>query len=139
MDDIKLVKSSFTRCMGKDLIGRFYDIFLKSSPAIAPMFAKTDFSEQKKLLNHGIQLVIMYGEGDKFAEYGLGRIRDTHQKSKMDIPPNLYPFWKESFLQALAEADDEFEDSTREAWGRVLQKTLDFIIAGYEADVVATA
>ena len=48
MSDVEDVKQSFARCMiHGDMVGRFYDIFLESSPGIKPLFAKTDFDSQK--------------------------------------------------------------------------------------------
>ncbi len=130
---IPIVKESYTRCIPKDVIGRFYDIFLKSNQSIAPMFAKTDFTVQKDLLRHGIHLAIMFANGEYLGKSGIERIRKSHSKAGMNVNPNLYRYWKASFLQAISETDSEFSEQIRKAWDSVLQQTIDYIIEGYDA------
>jgi hemoglobin-like flavoprotein len=130
-DAVEIVKSSFTRCMGKDLIGHFYDIFLKSNPQIAPRFARTDFQAQKDLLKHGIHLAIMFAQENPLGKKGLARIRKSHRKANLDIPPVLYPCWKSSFLRAVSDLDPEFSEESRKAWDVVLQNAIDYISSGY--------
>jgi hemoglobin-like flavoprotein len=130
-DAVAIVKGSFTRCMGRDLIGHFYDIFLKSNPEIAPRFARTDFQAQRDLLKHGIHLAIMFTEGNPLGKKGLARIRKSHSKANLDIPPGLYRYWKSSFLRAVADLDPEFSEESRMAWDVVLQNAIDYIISGY--------
>lgn len=129
---VKNVMESFSRCAGKDLVGRFYEIFLKSDPRIPAKFSHTDFQKQKDLLNHGVYLAIMHADGNKMGTQGLTRIRDSHSKVKLNIQPALYAFWKNSFLKALAEIDPQFTDGVRAEWDAVLQKAIDFVASGYE-------
>jgi hemoglobin-like flavoprotein len=131
-DAVAIVKHSFTRCMGKDIIGHFYDIFLRSNPQIAPKFARTDFQAQKDLLRHGIHLALMFAQDDPIGRKGLARIRQSHSKANLDVSPSLYPYWKASFLQAVADLDPEFSEEARKAWDAVLQKAIDYIISGYD-------
>jgi len=131
---ITIVKESYNRSIGNDVIGRFYDIFLKSHPDIAPLFSKTDFDAQKTLLKHGVLLAIMFVEGISAGDPGIKRIRESHGKTGMNIPPELYPCWKTSFIQATSESDPEYSEQIRNAWDSVLQETIDYITEGYEAD-----
>lgn len=131
-DETTIVRDSFSRSIAKDIIGHFYDIFLKSHPDIAPHFVNTDFTAQKHLLQHGINLAIMYAEGKSFGTSGIKRIRKSHSKSGMDIEPRLYPYWKASFLKAISETDPKYDKQIHNAWDSVLQKTIDYIIEGYE-------
>ena len=130
---VQLAKDSYTRSAGKDVIGRFYEIFLKSHPHIAPLFAETDFVAQKETLNHGMHLAIMFAEGQALGKTGLERIRQSHCRNRLNISPMLYPYWKKSFLQAISETDPQFNEETRKAWDSVLQQTIDFISGGYDA------
>ena len=127
------VKQSFARCMIKgDIVGRFYEIFLNSHADIKPRFAQTDFDTQKHLLRQSINLAMMFASDNQVGKNGISRIRQSHTKSGLNIPPALYPYWKKSFIQAASEFDPEFSDELRKQWDMVLQKTIDFIIQGYE-------
>ena len=127
------VKLSFARCIIKgDVVGRFYEIFLDSHPDIKPRFAKTDFDSQKQLLRQSVNLAIMFANDHPVAINGINRIRQSHSQSGMNIPPDLYHYWKKSFIQAATEFDPEFSDKLNRQWDSVLQKTIDFIIEGYE-------
>lgn len=132
MSDVEDVKQSFVRCMIQgDIVGRFYDIFLDSHPDIKPRFANTDFDSQKQLLRQGVNLAIMFADGHDVGKKGINRIRNSHSKSGLNIPPDLYPYWKKSFIQAASEFDLEFSDELKSQWDSILQKTIDYVIDGY--------
>ena len=133
MNDFEEVKQSFARCMIKgDVIGRFYDIFLDSYPAIKPRFANTDFDSQKHLLRQGVNLAIMFASDNPVGKKGIERIRKSHSKLSLNIPPDFYPYWKKSFIQAASEFDPEFSNELEQQWDSVLQTTISYIIEGYE-------
>ncbi len=134
MIDLEKIKQSFARCILKgDVIERFYGLLLDSHPDIKPRFANTDFDSQKQLLRQGINLAIMFASDDPMGKNGIKRIRESHSKSGgLNVPPDLYPYWKKSFIQAISEFDPEFSDELRKQWDWVLQKTIDSIIEGYE-------
>lgn len=132
MDGIEDVKQSFGRCIAAgDLIERFYEIFLRSNPEIAPHFVNTDFTVQKGLLRRGINLAIMFAGDQPVGVDGINRLRTSHAKLAMDISPNLYKYWKESLIQAISEFDPKFDAQLRSSWDYTLQKTIDHIVAGY--------
>ena len=140
MINIELVKKSFDRCAAKgDIIGDFYDIFLESHPDISPQFANTNFVQQKKLLLQGLDLTIMFATDEPVGKIGINRIKKSHCKTALNITPELYPYWKQSLLRAISELDPEFSDKLKEQWDLVLQKSIDYIISGYEEHPPATA
>ena len=133
MNDCEDVKQSYARCMIKgDIVGRFYEIFLASHQDIKPRFANTDFDSQKQLLRQSVNLAMMFANDNEVGKKGINRIRQSHSKSGLNVPPDLYPYWKQSFIQAASEFDQEFSDELKRKWDAVLQKTIDFIIEGYE-------
>lgn len=133
MNNYEDVKQSFARCMIKgDVVGRFYEIFLASHPDIEPRFAHTDFDSQKHLLRQSVNLAIMFASDNQIGKKGINRIRQSHSKLGLNIPPELYTYWKISFLQAASEFDEEFSDDLKSRWDSVLQKTINFIIEGYD-------
>ncbi|MDH5380711.1 MAG: hypothetical protein OEW75_07665 [Cyclobacteriaceae bacterium] len=130
--DVEAVSMSFGRaCIKGDIIGRFYEIFLESHPAVKPMFKNTDFDKQKGLLKHGVNLIILYAKGSSSGVNGLTRIRDTHKKSKMNIDPRFYSYWKKSFIKAIKEYDSMFTPELEQAWTNVIEKGIEYISSGY--------
>lgn len=126
------IQDSFGRVKrGGDMIGRFYEIFLASHPDIAPRFKNSNMTEQKGLLRQGLNLAIMFGDDNPVGQNGIARIRASHAKDKLDIPPNLYKYWLESLIQTISEFDKEFTPELEKEWRRVMQKAIDFIAAGH--------
>lgn len=132
----ELATRSFGRCLVRgDLFDRFYEVFLGSHPSIPPYFANTDFTVQKQLLRHGINFALMMAKGDSIATQALSKIRSTHSKSKLNIPPRLYGYWKNSFLQAVSEIDPKFGDEgLSDAWEEVLEETVEYVAGGYDLE-----
>ena len=128
------LKVSLGRAMMQgDLIGRFYEIFMDSSKQIRTMFANTDMDKQKELLEHSLNLAVMFASGHPMGAQGILRIRVSHARNKRNINPEYYPYWKSSLLQALSEFDPEF-DSVRKLWDEVLDITVQYIQEGYYED-----
>ncbi len=129
---VEAVRMSFGRCTSSaDVISVFYDLFLASNPDIKPRFVRTDFTAQKGLLRQGINLAILHAAGMASGTAGLTRIRDSHSRAKLDIPPALYKHWKASFLSAVAATDPQTSPALQRQWDSVLQHAIDFIVAGY--------
>ncbi len=134
MIDSVEVEESFERCILKgDVMERFYALFMDSHPDIKPRFASTNFDSQKRLLRQSIGLAILHARNNPVGRIGINRLARSHGKSGLDIPPRLYAYWKQSFIQAVSEFDEEFSESLRTQWDAVLQKTIDDVVAGYEA------
>ena len=134
MADHRDVSQSFDRCLRRgDVIQRFYDLFMASHPDIPARFTHTDFRAQKRLLEQGVNLAILYAEGNPVGRIGVDRIRVSHARSRMDIPLHFYDHWQEAFLAAIAEFDEEFSEALRMQWEQVLRKTIDHVRAGYES------
>ena len=115
-----------------DVMGKFYDVFLDSHSDIKPRFANTDFDAQKRLLRQSINLAIMFANDNPVGKKGIERIRNSHRKARLNILPELYPYWKKSFIQVVDEFDPEFSDELKKQWDTVLQKTIDYVVDGYE-------
>ncbi len=138
--EITQVQESFGRAtVSGQLIDKFYEIFLNSHPDVKPRFAKTDFVQQKKLLRRGISLAIMFADNNPVGRDGIARIRESHSKTRLNIPPSLYKYWLESFIKALSLCDKQFGPQLETLWRKTLQKTIDFVVEGYESPAARTA
>lgn len=87
--------------------------------------------QQKQLLEHGIQLTLMFADDNSVGKKGLARIRETHSRKNLNISPDLYSVWLESFMQAVEEIDPEYNVELDLEWREVLQKSIDYIVSGY--------
>ena len=131
-DEVKIVHESYGRCLqDKGWIKNFYDILMKSSPEIPPHFNNTDFDKQISLLSNGISYLIMYANGDSFAEAMVGNQVSSHDRYNLNIPPNLYVFWIESLIKSVKNCDPNFDLSIEQGWRKVVQKGIDDLIKGY--------
>lgn len=117
------VTQSFGRCsVNPKFLDRFYEIFLASSPAIAPLFRNTDFAKQKVALRSGLTLMMMYNEGNKLGQQGLDRIGQSHSRQKLKIDPSLYPYWIDSLIKTVKECDPKCDATLEAEWRTALKK-----------------
>ena len=131
-EQIENVQSSFGRALWDlDFLDNFYDVFLNSNPEIGKKFINTDFIKQKELLRHGLMSVLMFAEGQQSAIACLSRIRESHGHSKMNISPDLYPYWIDSLIKTVARCDNKFDDGLEADWRAVVAPAVDYIKSGY--------
>lgn len=131
--DIENVKRSYGRCLNRgDFFDYFYDLFFDSHLDVKKMFVNTDLAEQKKLIRHGLNLIIIYAGGGFTGQIGLQRIQETHNRCNLNIHPDLYPYWRESLLQSVEHFDNTLTDQVKKEWNQVLDKGIQFIVGGYE-------
>ncbi|ELR71119.1 hypothetical protein C900_03083 [Fulvivirga imtechensis AK7] len=129
---ITLVQNSYGRCLSSGkLLETFYENFLSSSRDVADKFRNTDFEQQRKLLRHGINLMIMYAAGNIAGQTGLKRIKESHSRGRMNIEPRFYALWKAALIKAIAEHDRDFNVEIKAAWNEVLDKGIVLITEGY--------
>lgn len=129
------VKQSLGRALHhgeEDVFDTFYRIFLDADPRVPEQFVDTDWEEQKRLLRQGVNKVIGFYEGSVTSQHALDRIRHTHGRERLNIPPELYHFWVESMIEAVREHDPEFSPTLEQQWRDVLRHGTDFVKAGYE-------
>jgi len=130
--NIKEIRASYGRCISvPDFFDQFYNRFLSSNPAIGEKFSETDFTKQKELIKHGVNMMIGFYESNPIAVNVLNRIRDSHCKDKMDINPRYYQFWKDSLLATISVNDKKLDNNLRSAWEQVLSLGIDHISGGY--------
>lgn len=127
-EDLSSTKFSFMRALleNHDFFHEFYDAFFKSSPAIPEMFANTDFRKQKELLRQGIELMILFAEGNETAREKLLHIAVIHKRFR--LTREMYDLWRTSLLQILAKNDPEFNPVQEAAWNTVLSQGIEFFL-----------
>lgn len=133
------VMQSFGRCTtSKDFFDRFYAAFLASSPEIAVMFKNTDMGKQKQLLNASLNFVLMYAKNPDgaFTRDKLEQIGQIHDRSHVNVRPNMYPLWVESLLKTVKETEgSRFDAGLEQAWRKTLAPAIDLLKSKYEPAV----
>jgi len=131
--EVESVKSSLGRSLHNgDVFGTFYNMFLECDNRVTEQFAETDWEEQKRLLRQGVNKVIGFWEGSFTSQKALERIRYTHGKDRLNIPPDLYGCWVESMIAAVKRYDPDFDPALEQQWRDVLWQGAEFIKAGFE-------
>ncbi len=132
-EDISRVRLSYGRSISnRDFLDRFYEIFLASDPSVARKFAKTDLKKQQELLAMSVNMVILFPQENKIAKNAVGRIRESHQRTGLNIKPHFYELWAKSLIQAVSEHDSEFDSQLETSWRKVVQVAIDHIVEGYK-------
>lgn len=130
------VNQSYGRCsISPAFFDSFYDIFLASSPKLAPMFANTDFTKQKALLKSSISFVIMYAKDQNgaFAKGKLTSIGEIHDTKHRNVSPDMYPLWIDSLIAAIKKHDPQFSPALEKDWREVIKPGIDLLISRYNA------
>lgn len=112
------LQQSYGRCLrNRDFIARFYEIFLASHPAVPPMFAKTDFAQQRLALRRGISMGIAFAAGSDIVRRGIVEMAQAHARAgRTPVEPSLYAYWTDSLLKAVAENDAQADAKLLSRW-----------------------
>jgi hemoglobin-like flavoprotein len=122
---VQLAEASYHRCAES---GAFYTTFyahlLASNPRIPPMFARTEFERQNRLLKHALGLLIIYAKRPNPAM--LERIAQRHLE--VGVTDDLYPSFIESLVLAVAEHDPDYTPELADAWRTALAPGIAFMV-----------
>jgi len=134
-DQYEDLHQSYGRCLrDKRFIERFYEVFMASHPAIAPMFANTDFSKQRMALRRGISVAILHAAGSGMSRGATETMADVHsQAGRVPVDPALYPYWIDSLLQVVEATDDEATPALLARWRTAMGVVCDTFTRRYRA------
>ncbi len=131
--DIQIAEASYHRCAEiPAFYTTLYERLLASDPRIPPMFAKTAFERQHKLLRHGLGVLIIYAKRPNPAL--LERIAVRHSRTDVDVPPEMYPCFVESLLSAVAAHDPEYGPEVGAAWRAALAPGVAYMQSLYHGE-----
>ncbi|MDH3458649.1 MAG: globin [Gemmatimonadota bacterium] len=129
---IDMAKASFERCCAQpDFLAHFYRNFFTNCPDAEPMFAKTEFERQHKLLRHAIGLLLIFPNHMDEEPTVLKRVADRHGRRDLDVDPSYYPAFVESLMQTVREHDAEFSDAIDDAWHRTIAPGVAYMQSRY--------
>ena len=127
-----LARASFERCSAKsDFLQAFYGNFFAVCPPAKPLFAKTDFEKQIKLLKHAIGLLLSF-PGQPRTEPGvLSRVAERHSRRDLNIEPKFYPFFIDALVQTVRQFDAQCTPAVEAAWRATLVEGVTYMQSRY--------
>lgn len=127
------LQTSYGRCLRHGgFIARFYEIFMASHPDIPGMFSRTDFSVQHLALRRGISAAIAHAGGSTLTRRTMTEMAQVHgRKGRAPVRPELYLYWSDSLLRAIAEHDPEYDFALEQRWRKALDHTTTYFIEHY--------
>jgi hemoglobin-like flavoprotein len=116
-DTVRIARASYDRsCQAPRFFHTFYANFFAACPAAAPMFAKTDFKRQHRLLQHGIGLLFSLNQEPESEPNILTRVANRHGQGDLAVDPAWYDLFLESLIKTVAEFDPLFSPEIEAAW-----------------------
>jgi hemoglobin-like flavoprotein len=127
-----VAKASYARCRAKpDFFAAFYRNFFAACPQAAPLFGRTDFERQHKLLRHAFGLLLLFpGQGDTEPDL-LARIAERHSRRDLNIDPALYGPFVDSLIVTVRQHDPQFAPAVERAWRRTVALGVAYMQARY--------
>jgi hemoglobin-like flavoprotein len=114
-----------------DLAALFYEVFFDRQPDAKPYFKDVNLKYQTVLLTMALMVVERhYKSGYQATELYLKYL--GHKHHLRDVPPELYPKWIESLLEALEKfhAADWDAEAAGE-WRAALDRAAQVMLVGY--------
>lgn len=131
--DFQQVKDSYRRCsaLGDEFFDSFYANLVDREIAIGQMFAGTDMRKQNHLIEEGIGQLIAFAEGNAQADRRIRELGRTHSRSHINVPPEFYPLWADSLMNAVKEHDPEFSPELEEEWRKIIAPGIERMVSLY--------
>ncbi len=131
--DCNEVNQSFLRCsaLGDEFFDSFYANLVDQETAIGQMFAGTDMQKQNELVAEGIGHLIGFVEQNPASEPRLRELGTSHNRHLLNVRPEYYPLWVDSFLRAVKEHDPNHTIELEAQWREVLGPGIALMVSLY--------
>jgi hemoglobin-like flavoprotein len=121
---IETFLASLKRCLAEPgFMERFYERFVGSSEAVREKFRGTDMARQARVLADSLYVVAnaVQGSDHSAARGDLPGIAERHDRSHMDIAPELYDLWVDTLVATARDTDPRFGPAAEQAWRETLE------------------
>ena len=118
-DQIERFNDSLDRCVANPrFLEIFYNRFTQGSPRVAKLFAGTDMRRQKRALKASLYTAMLAADGNRPAVDHLTALGERHHD--LGVEAELYDYWLETLLSAVAECGGIEDEQTEAVWRQVL-------------------
>ncbi|MGH7675595.1 MAG: globin domain-containing protein [Gemmatimonadales bacterium] len=112
---VATAKASYDRCCAVPAFFQaFYTTFFEACPEAKPLFARTNFERQNRLLRHAIGLLLIFPRQPEGEPTLLTRIAERHRE--IGIEPRLYAPFVDSLMATVRRYDPECTPAVERAW-----------------------
>ena len=133
LDSLELFTRSMERCIASpQLLTRFYERFMASSPEISSRFAAVDLKRQISMVRASLYHILRAAQGSRDGRIHLDEIADSHSKRGHGIRPEHYTLWLDSLIEAAREIDPSMDAITEAAWRFHLGNAIAVMVARYD-------
>lgn len=130
--DYEAVQASYDRCLQDEtFFDTFYDLFLKKSEEIPPMFANTDFRKQKQMVRISVRMMIRLGLGEPQTQQAIEKLGELHSSRDRDVRPELYELWLNALCESVKQHDPEYTPELEQKWRDTMKSGIDLMIEMY--------
>lgn len=113
------------------LTERFYDLLFERNPEAKPYFQAVNLRHQKALLRMAMQVIVSHYHHRYPATEDYLRVLG-HKHFERDIPPALYPPFRDALLAALAAFHGlEWDQSLELEWSAAIDAAIAVMLSGY--------
>jgi len=128
----KRVHESYIRAGGKSFVSAFYARLMQSSDAIRQRFEHIDLEAQADILAHSIVMSFLFvDKSHQVAARSLDKVRESHNRDNLNIPPELYDIWLTCMIDTVANCDPHAEEALLRDWHTVMSVAINHIREGY--------
>ena len=122
-------RASFERIGSlQNFFPEFYQRFFAQCPEARPMFVKTNFEHQHRLLKHAIGLLLAFaGRAGSPEPNLLTRVADRHGRDDLRIPPDMYDPFVNALVDNVRHFDGQFTPELEEAWRATLAPGVEYM------------
>lgn len=132
-DQFRDIHQSYGRCLrSRDFLERFYTLLLDSSEEIRPIFATTDFGQQRRALRRGITTAILFASGSDIVSREVERMAEVHsRRGRAPVRPPLYEYWLNTLVQTVRERDPQITPALEQRWQQAMRPIIDHFRRAY--------
>ena len=114
---------SYYRCRRDErFLDTFYEVFLAKSPAVAMMFAQTDFKIQKLMLRQSLLEMLCFDRGMSGTKQELERLGRRHRE--LGVTTDMYSMWLDALCEAIRMHDPDYGPELEELWRAAMLKSI---------------
>ena len=131
-ETMAVAKASYDRCCTVPrFFEDFYSTFFARCPPAKPMFERTDFERQRKLLRHAFGLLLIFPKQPAGEPTILARVAERHSRRELGVDPSLYHPFIDALIDTVRRCDPDFTPAVEDAWRRTVRRGVEYMQAKY--------
>jgi hemoglobin-like flavoprotein len=123
-----MAKASYDRCcQAPSFLESFYRNFLAACPEAGPLFARTSFDQQTRLLSHAIGILLIFPNQPNKEPTLLSRLAERHSRRELNIAPALYGPFIDALVETVKQFDGKCTPTVEAAWRETVAPGVEYM------------